>query len=56
VIDHIFATHRLINPGNLPAVATISSQAVLPSMGDDPNSRRNQPGSDHAAVVATFEL
>jgi len=56
VIDHIFATHRLVNPGNLPAVATISSQAALPSMGDDPNSRRNDPGSDHAAVVATFEL
>jgi hypothetical protein len=25
-------------------------------MGDDPNSRRNEPGSDHAAVVATFNL
>jgi endonuclease/exonuclease/phosphatase family metal-dependent hydrolase len=56
VIDHIFATHRLVNPSNLPVVATIGNPAPLPSMGDDPNSRRNEPGSDHAAVVATFEL
>ena len=27
----------------------------LPSIGDDANARRNEPGSDHAAVVATFE-
>jgi endonuclease/exonuclease/phosphatase family metal-dependent hydrolase len=56
LIDHIFASHRLVNPDRLPAVQTIRSQASLPSMGDDPNSRRNQPGSDHAAVVATFDL
>jgi endonuclease/exonuclease/phosphatase family metal-dependent hydrolase len=56
LIDHIFATHRLVNPGNLPAVQTIRSPEALPSMGDDPNSRRNEPGSDHAAVVATFNL
>jgi endonuclease/exonuclease/phosphatase family metal-dependent hydrolase len=56
LIDHIFATHRLVNPDNLPAVQTIRSPTPLPSIGDDPNSRRNEPGSDHAAVVATFEL
>jgi endonuclease/exonuclease/phosphatase family metal-dependent hydrolase len=56
LIDHVFATHRLVNPGNLPVVRTIRSVEPLPSMGDDPNVRRNEPGSDHAAVVATFNL
>lgn len=56
LIDHIFASHRLVNPANLPTVQTIRSVEPLPSMGDDPSSRRNQPGSDHAAVVATFNL
>jgi endonuclease/exonuclease/phosphatase family metal-dependent hydrolase len=56
LIDHLFATHRLVNPTNLPTVQTIRSVESLPSIGDDPTSRRNQPGSDHAAVVATFNL
>jgi endonuclease/exonuclease/phosphatase family metal-dependent hydrolase len=56
LIDHIFASHVLVNPGNLPTVATIRSPAPLPSIGEDPTSRRNEPGSDHAAVVATFEV
>jgi hypothetical protein len=45
LIDHIFATHRLVNPGNLPTVQTILSVDPLPSIGDDPTSRRNEPGS-----------
>jgi hypothetical protein len=56
LIDHLFASHRLVNPANLPTVATIRSVEALPSIGDDPSGRRNQPGSDHAAVVATFNL
>jgi endonuclease/exonuclease/phosphatase family metal-dependent hydrolase len=50
LIDHVFASHRLVNPNNLPEVQTIRSVEPLPSVGDDPTSRRNQPGSDHAAV------
>jgi len=42
LIDHIFASHRLVNPANLPAVETVRNPAPLPSMGDDPNSRRNR--------------
>jgi hypothetical protein len=56
LIDDLFASHRLANPANLPTVQTIRSVEALPSIGDDPNSRRNKPGSDHAAVVATFDL
>jgi endonuclease/exonuclease/phosphatase family metal-dependent hydrolase len=56
LIDHLFASHRLVNPGNLPTVLTIRSVEPLPSIGDDPSGRRNEPGSDHAAVVATFGL
>jgi hypothetical protein len=37
-------------------VQTILSAEALPSIGDDPTGRRNEPGSDHAAVVATFDL
>jgi len=55
LIDHIFASHRLVNPANLPAVETVRNPAPLPSMGDDPSSRRNLAGSDHAAVCATFD-
>jgi hypothetical protein len=56
LIDHLFATHRLVNPNNLPAVQTIRTVEPLPSIGDDPTRRRNEPGSDHAAVVGAFEL
>ena len=30
--------------------------AVMPSITDDPDEIRNLPGSDHAAVTATFTL
>jgi hypothetical protein len=56
LIDHIFATYRLVNPANLPTVRTVQSPAPLPSMDDNPNTRRDQRGSDHAAVIATFTL
>lgn len=56
LIDHIFASHLLVNPDNMPVARTIMSPDPLPSMGDDPNERQNEPGSDHAAVVATFEI
>jgi hypothetical protein len=56
MIDHIFASHWLVNPGNVPVVQVLREPDPLPSMDDDPNTRRNAPGSDHAAVVATFNL
>ena len=56
LIDHIFASHMLVNPNNMPTARTIMTPDPLPSMGDNPNARRNEPGSDHAAVVARFNL
>ena len=52
LIDHILASHRLVNPTNLPAVR-IAATAELASMTDTPHQA---PPSDHAAVVATFQL
>ena len=56
LIDHIFASHLLVNPNNQPSARTIMTPDPLPNMDDDPNARRNEPGSDHAAVVAQFEV
>lgn len=56
VIDHILTTRALTDPDQLPAVDTAGHPHPLPSMGDDPTTRRNQPGSDHAAVIATLTL
>ena len=56
LVDHIFATHRLVNPGNLPVAGTVCSPDPLPSLDDEPHRRRNEPGSDHAALHATFTV
>jgi predicted extracellular nuclease len=52
LIDHIFASHRLVNTTNLPTV-TIQAANKLPSMTDTPTTATP---SDHAAIVATFTL
>jgi endonuclease/exonuclease/phosphatase family metal-dependent hydrolase len=54
LIDHIFASHRLVNPGNVPAVEIVAA-TPLPSIDDDPSPRPPAP-TDHAAVVATFDI
>jgi hypothetical protein len=56
LIDHIFASQRLVNPQRLPTVHTAQTAEALPSVDETPTTRRNEPGSDHAAVVATFDL
>jgi endonuclease/exonuclease/phosphatase family metal-dependent hydrolase len=56
LIDHIFASHRLVNPANLPLARTVLATPELPSVGDSPSERSDDPASDHAAVVATFNL
>jgi hypothetical protein len=55
LIDHIFASRALVDPGNLPRVQTLAA-SPLPSIGDDPRARAAEPASDHAAVVAEFTL
>jgi endonuclease/exonuclease/phosphatase family metal-dependent hydrolase len=54
LIDHIFASHRLVNPDNIPAVQIVAA-SPLPSMTDDPTPPTSAP-SDHAAIVATFSI
>jgi endonuclease/exonuclease/phosphatase family metal-dependent hydrolase len=55
-IIHIFASYRLVNPQRLPTVHTVQTAETLPSVDETPTARRNEPGSDHAAVVASFDL
>jgi endonuclease/exonuclease/phosphatase family metal-dependent hydrolase len=54
LIDHVFASHRLINPNNIPAVEIVAA-TPLPSMDENPTPRPPAP-SDHAAVIARFNL
>jgi endonuclease/exonuclease/phosphatase family metal-dependent hydrolase len=54
LIDHVFASHRLVSPANLPTVDIIAA-TPLASVDDTPAPATAQP-SDHAAVVATFHL
>jgi endonuclease/exonuclease/phosphatase family metal-dependent hydrolase len=54
LIDHIFVSHHLVQ--RAVAAHTIAATAQLPSITDDPRERRSEPGSDHAAVIATFDL
>jgi hypothetical protein len=54
LIDHIFASHRLVNPDNLPAVEIVAA-SPLPSMTDDPTPPTSAP-TDDAAIVATFSI
>jgi endonuclease/exonuclease/phosphatase family metal-dependent hydrolase len=53
LIDHIFVSAALLTP--LPTVRTILEEE-LPSVGDNPGARQDEPGSDHSPVVATFPL
>jgi endonuclease/exonuclease/phosphatase family metal-dependent hydrolase len=54
VIDHIFASHVLA--ATKPKVTTAMAAGRLRSISEDPTDQVGRPGSDHAAVVAGFEL
>jgi len=56
LIDHIFASHRLVNPDNIPEARTVLATDRLPSVNEVPTERTGDPASDHAAVVATFTI
>lgn len=36
--------------------AQVTAAAGMPSIEDDPDARQGKPGSDHAAVIATFDF
>jgi endonuclease/exonuclease/phosphatase family metal-dependent hydrolase len=52
LIDHVLASAALVR--RVGSVGAIIDQP-LPSVGANPNERRNAPSSDHAPVVATFD-
>ena len=37
-------------------VTTVVAEPGMPSIDDNPNERIGEPGSDHAAVIATFDF
>jgi endonuclease/exonuclease/phosphatase family metal-dependent hydrolase len=56
VIDHIFVSHFLVTETRTTDVTTVVAQPGMPSIEDNPAARQGKPGSDHAAVVATFDF
>lgn len=55
LIDHIFVSRALLDP--LPTVRGMYPVGVtMPSVTDQPSEIRNVPGSDHAAITATFTV
>lgn len=57
LIDHILVSQELL-PGQPRKVPVVDSfvDNNLPSISDDPNERRGEPGSDHSPIIATFEI
>jgi endonuclease/exonuclease/phosphatase family metal-dependent hydrolase len=56
LIDHVLASHLLVSGDEPPHVTTVCCADELPSMADDPDQRRNEEGSDHAAVTVRLRL
>ena len=55
LIDHILVSHALVGLVADGAVTTDGAGPV-PSITDDPNARRGEPGSDHRPVLANISL
>ena len=55
LLDHVFVSHFVVD-GRITEVTTVAAEPGMPSIDDYPDTRVGEPGSDHAAVVATFEL
>jgi len=53
LIDHILVSHALVH--KLADTRAVIDQP-LPSVTNDPSARRADPGSDHAPVIASFQL
>jgi endonuclease/exonuclease/phosphatase family metal-dependent hydrolase len=53
LIDHILVSHRVVG-----AVADggVTTGPAPGSISDDPNRRRDEPGSDHRPLVAALDL
>lgn len=59
LIDHILVSEELLpgQPRRVPEVDShVDAVGSIPSVSDDPDERRGNPGSDHAPITAQFEL
>lgn len=56
LIDHIFVSHMLAQAKHLVDCRVVPGVTGVPNMDDNPNSNEAGTGSDHAAVVANFQL
>jgi predicted extracellular nuclease len=56
LIDHIFVSNFLVAGTRTTDVTTVVAEPGMPSIEDNPNERIGEPGSDHAAVIATFDF
>jgi endonuclease/exonuclease/phosphatase family metal-dependent hydrolase len=60
LIDHILVSEELVplvgTQRIQPSADTYPGDTFLVSIGDNPNERRNEAVSDHAAVVAWFDI
>ena len=54
LIDHTLVSHFPVWTDD--SSHDRSAEGALPSIKDNPYARRGKPGSDHAAVIATFNL
>lgn len=53
LIDHILASHVV---AGAVGEGDVTAGPPVPSIDDNPDTRRNQPGSDHRLLVANVEL
>jgi hypothetical protein len=51
-----FVSHFLVTETRTTDVTTVVAAPGMPSIEDNPTARVGEPGSDHAAVVATFQF
>ncbi len=54
LIDHILVSHIIVRVVAEDDVTT--SDTAVASIGDNPNNRRNEPGSDHRPVLVDCRL
>ncbi len=52
LIDHLLVSHALVT-----AVETVTTGEIeVPSSTEEPREQRDQPGSDHRPLMATFNV
>jgi hypothetical protein len=55
LIDHILVSELLVTKVDVSSVGAVITQP-LPSITPVPTARLNEPSSDHAPIVATFQV